>query len=256
MNHTLQTFDPTMDPTPVALELMSGQIELTIAVKDIDAILKHPKLGNIVTPSIGGSIPKELFFDGAITDTDAGVMMWYCYNNDGSNPSPRLFLKMEMVHLKNIESKTFASQELKTPTEIFAYNGNKDLQSVRQYIRTKVVHPFRYLFPIGINAFSTVDLNQNFASMQIDEYGEKFNTRPWAYFQNNKNDGNDTEGLLNRLVNQKGAVYIHYYFGYDEGILGKNRIRVILIAADKDHNPLMEVIVQRSTPPAAIRAIK
>jgi hypothetical protein len=251
MNQPSKTSAISLNQPPSTLELMSGKIELVIAQKDIEAILNHEKLGSIIELSIGGSMPKEDFFSSKLTDTNSGVMMWYCYNGENSlTPEPRLFLAAETMYLDEINNKALGNQKLTTPTAIFSYDGNKNSQGVNAYLREASLQPFMYAFPMGIKEMSAADLNQSFAEMQKDAQGENFNTRTWAYFQNNKEDEHDSEGLLTQLVNQENAVYIHYYFGYDETAFGKNRIRVILIAADKDHQNIMNVIVQRSTPPA------
>jgi len=227
--------------------MTSEPLEFGDAVIDIAQIIKHPVLKNIACQAIGGSIEKDRFFT-ATTNTDIGVLMWFCINKDPLTEYPPFFLASEPFrNSQDVNTITDPRQSiLATPRETFIYNGPPTEDGVRAYLRQAPVFSPAPMLTGTIGRGTTRDLKDNFDDVMernLNSTGGRYNEKNWAFFQNN-------DQYLNRLVSDRTVAYIHYFFGYVEGPQRKNAIRVILMGADRNHVNKTDIIIQRSIPPA------
>jgi hypothetical protein len=241
--------------------LLSAPIDFHDAAVDIVDLLIHKKIQGLTSLALGGMFCVEHFFSPA-SNTDQGVLMWYCLNRV-SNPTvyPKFFVSIEQAD-KGIINEDLAPdrKKLRHPLKPYLYDEVKtDVTVVKRYLQKDFDKPDCSeggVFPKISTQLKYIQefrkyLNDNPRTGKIP-----FNQKDWAYFQNNL-DKDVGKGMLTHLITQQEDIqYVRYYFGYHEGQTKKNTIRIILFAVGKDGKNITNYIIQKSIPPADVTGRK
>ncbi len=218
-----------------AAELGMMTVEFTVdcANEEIGDLLKKKTLKDWSKEyALGGTIHKDDFFPSNLEDTNKGVMMWYTFEK--IRGKDRIVMAFELSDIANIQQTTPHTQNLKYPENVFSFDPGNTFNIVKHANAKayKVKEPMDQT--IVYRRMGQFDRLINDPTNYDDEDNTKFNESNGAFFQNNPQPHSaNTRGLLSRLVNQKGADSIRYYFAYRKHKDYKNRIRIILVATNK-----------------------
>jgi hypothetical protein len=197
------------------------------------------------------------FFPKSETDTCTGTIMWFTLDSVNSPPADNrpLVLACERWDRRDRRKKPRAST-LVAPDEIFTFAGDRrnfkldehsmlSKRPVDRSMPNKEARRRMKLYNKKVRRHLHID-------RRVD-----YNKDCGAFFQNNLERKGDEAGVLTRFVNQEGAVGMRYYFALDPNE-GRNRIRIFLVATDKNGNNLLQstgarrtapLIIQKSIPP-------
>jgi hypothetical protein len=198
---------------------------------------------------------KNLLPVGADSDLYNGHMGWFCWNDFGTGAYPKFFLSFEQndSYRQGTEAEFPDMRKLKCPLETFAFPaGTKD---VKQWFSTHTIDP--NLFPNQykdeiIKRQDVMQFARNFKGFGPGDKDGSFNKFSFSFFENESTD--DVAAFLKTPE----LKYIRYYFGLDNSnqLKTSNRIRVILVAVDKDGKNIVTndrldriVMLQHSWPP-------
>jgi hypothetical protein len=226
----------------VNLSTHNHQIPFDSAALLISDLFKMPALSNMVTTyALGGTFPVNDF---NIGKDSSGVILWSCFK---PGPKPELFLALERLHKYDTTNVPPAplNKILTRPEFTFKdSNPQHNAPAIERYLETQVI-PNNGSKPID-NATVAQHIH-SFDSLQ-KTMPEKYNARPFSYFQRND------DGIFEKFLDQaRPNGFVRYYFGYETKV--PNKIRVILVAVDSAGRNIIRtasgeaILMEASWPP-------
>jgi hypothetical protein len=200
------------------------RINLGEATKLIKSYLKQPLLPNKKQQTVGGILPTSTFKLGDDTPgKKAGILLWFCY--DGT----KIFVALDKIDHYD-ENNTPKAQDIKSDflpisDALFYLTDNDDV------IKNDILGTPR-----------TTEVSYK-SKEQIQKYNEMFLAlkdtagRPYCNYGYSCFANNEPQHYAAFLALSDNG-FVRYYFGYDENEMSNNRIRVILVACDKNGNKI------------------
>ncbi|MBX2899811.1 MAG: hypothetical protein KF775_09170 [Cyclobacteriaceae bacterium] len=199
-------------------------IALDPASQMISDYLVHPTL-DLSRYTLGGVFPVSDFMP---DNKNEGLLMWYCFDTSRK----QIFMAIEPLHHYDTASLPKAPLQaiLKKPEQTFLYtNPSPAPADVKDFILNQKLTGASANLGQAVAARYVKSFDSLMQKTQ-DAAGKSYQKYPLNYFI----WWNDYKTFVS-WAGTDG--YIRYYYGFDEGHT-PNRIRIVLIAADKNGNTI------------------
>lgn len=269
------TEDDLLDSISFAPDSLSPKSEFNLLSVDFPIECADDEIGDLVGDAtlgpwsknyaLGGTFKDlETFFPGRDRlDPEGGVLMWYTF--DLSEAPGKIILALEPWRKSWQWRRGPKKDSLVYPDSVFTYTIPQPFSLANHSIKVSRAVNNIILKP-------EVKRRMEFLNNLIDvnhspRYQRPFNKKNGGFFQNNPSADlldPDRRGLLTRLVTQKNAKGIRYYFALKNDPEYDNMIRIILIATDANGKNITTIesidstgkktvtpalVIQRSVPP-------